>query len=926
MSVSSVVSRPLWEVFYGAQKKVITVGRLLENPFKPTDVQYQEILANINKAKHDHNDHYLRCSFCNSPLFGRRRNGDNGNKEQFTYFFCHNKNAKDSNIKKIESCPFYTSGANELYNSYCSDKENEWRTNSKYDVISELERSQLVLSQSIINSHFIFSNDDEVNTRRKPDIYFEDQQSNKWVVEFYRSWITTYVAYNRETFFRKQGINLLWLFPVDNGINSAAIEDYIMFGSNNSYLSIKEQHRAANNVFYFGAQQLTATQKKHELTVLAKYPIINKLDNTEFDVEFKTKEVSIFEMSLSPNERLPFAIDTKPNLISYRNDVAHQLVRLRKAYSYCKKHLSYKNVSSRIVIALKDVRDRLDSFDFESYRTQKRVKTYSLRLQSYFSRAGYNVSHSRSKAAANLVTAGDLRRKLKIVPLRKFKQVDFDNLKQLGHCIPSLKITSQFIAMQQFYAELNARLEGLNQLTQHRTKISYNLLKLRKLERRVRCYEYLPQEHINKTNELRSEQDFTLVSTRTSIIVASLNAKIDAAITHSLRYDLASDIRKIRSLFHTFSNGVNSLSEDAIELMNQSEITQDLQLLRSLETVLNRAKGQLSDIRHNASKPTYIRLRNSLDVSIKNHINIVTTLVTKEKELFNAQKIQEEKLQRINGLKKEFITSIEGLHELYLKLQSLKKSNGSVMQKFDLACLQSKDAQEHTRKVNVYLDSPDCSIESDLSYLHYTDKSSYKQFIHDYWQIFGVFQSEADAKLTFEFDLLTDKLELLNTAIRKREKNRTDLYALQLERESLLRYVKQYEFQSLHERLKRSKWHTLYREAEALLLPSWSQAESKRGLIGDKLTNKELRNHNASVLTQIRHQEHDIRHYCSIYTDINKGVKLNLNGSYRQLKRNASILDYEHLSSSSKSILEARLRVISELYTSTICDKLESYI
>ncbi|WP_305846320.1 hypothetical protein [Photobacterium kishitanii] len=242
------------------------------------------------------------------------------------------------------------------------------------------------------------------------------------------------------------------------------------------------------------------------------------------------------------------------------------------------------------------------------------------------------------------------------------------------------------------------------------------------------------------------------------------------------------------------------------------------------------------------------------------------------------------------------------------------------MQRFDLALLHNEEAIIISRKINEYLDSSDCSIDSDVSYLNYTDKNSCRQLVDEYWSIFGVFKSDADLKLASEFDALTDKLELLNAAIRKREKNVTDLHAIQLERESLLSYVKHYGFQALDERLKRSRWHSLCRQAESLLSPSWSQKENVRGKNGDKNANREQRDHNASVLTQIRHQERDIRRYCSVYVT-NKGVKLNLNGTYGQLKRNINILNEEHLSNSTKLILESKLSAISELYASTINDQ-----
>ncbi|MCD9485902.1 hypothetical protein [Photobacterium iliopiscarium] len=539
MKNNYIISRPLWEVFVGEQNKVTTVGRLLTNPFKPVDVLYQETKAKIHKAKHDNDTHYLRCCYCNSSLYGRR------NPQQpnmFTYYFCHHTPTEDQR-EKVLSCPYYTGVANDLYKDYCSDVENEWRTSNKYNVIEVLERSPLISLESIVNSHFIFSKDNDRNTKRKPDIYFEDLSGNKWAIEFYRSWITTEVVYSRELFFRDQSINLLWLFPVENNFNSESIADYVMFGSNNAYLSIRNNNRPANNVFYFGEKELQSTIQNNELTVSARYPKISIVDNNQAEVEFFTKEVLISTMSLAPEHRLPWAVDTTSNYTQYRNDIVKRLIQLRKAYHYCKTHLTYSDVSPSVLSSLEQVVSNVNGIDLAT-GMEKTINRYILRLLSYIQRSGSSNHEYRNVTAKLLKSAYVSYRTLKSKPLRKVDKEEVHALDKFCYLTSTRGISSvTYNNISNFQRDLAVRFELYQQQQLHRKKEALSLVKFRKLYNRMRSYDLFPMEHLPKVYEIRRGFDFFLVSPQTGRVIATKNSEIDSIILKTKRHDAAKKLR-----------------------------------------------------------------------------------------------------------------------------------------------------------------------------------------------------------------------------------------------------------------------------------------------------------------------------------------------------------------------------------------------
>lgn len=824
MKKNHIISRPLWEISVGEQKKITTVGRLLTSPFKPIDILYQETKVKINKEKDENDADYLRCCYCNSGLFGRR-NPQQSNV--FTYYLCHYKPTKDQR-EKVLSCPYYTRTANTINNDYCSDVENEWRTNNKYNVIEALESSPLISSGSIVNSHFIFSKDDDVNTRRKPDIYFEDLNGNKWVIEFYRSWITTEVVYSRESFFRDESINLLWLFPIKNNFNSESIADYIMFGSNNSYLSIRNNNKPANNVFYFGEKELRSTIRNNELTVSARYPKISIVDNNQAEVEFLTKEVLISTMSLAPAYRLPWAIDTTSNYTQYRNNIASHLIRLRKAYYYCKTHLTYSNASPNLLSSLEQVVSKINGVDLE-IGMEKTINRYILRLLSYIHRSGASTNEFRNVTAKSLKSAYVLYRTLKSKPLRKVDKKEVNDLERFCYLTRDRGLSSltynNIISFQRNFSE---RFHLYQQQQSQRKKEALALVKFRKLYDRMRSYDLFPIQHLTKVSEIRRGFDFLLVSPQTGRIIATKNSEIDNIISKTKRNDADK-------------------------------------------------KSRISD--------------------------------------FYEQK-------------KGMLTVKSRIDALFNLLDKIIKQNYPLSKEYGLVRLYTKDVTELEDYISNYVVTNDDTLIIPNNHLTEFNevKTGCEELIRDWWRAFNVIRSETAEILLTEFDDLNDSLDTLIVKIRLGDCDRSDLTTLYDRYTNIINCISNDEY--LLSRFKQSqfKWDTNYTEAYRLFNPKWDSSESleTNSINAFKHAHRTTRSHNALVLNTIRTEKNKIKALCLSINDSSTtlstmgGIRLNLNGTFGQLKISIKSLNKEHLRPTSKRIVDADFKTIKVMYLDAI--------
>ncbi|OBU30171.1 hypothetical protein [Photobacterium kishitanii] len=810
MQNNNIISRPSWEVFIGEQNKVTTVGRLLNSTLKPVDALYQETKAKINKAKHDNSTHYLRCCYCNSNLYGRR---SQQNTKQFTYYFCHHTPTDDAQREKILSCPYYTGTGSDLYNDYCSDIENEWRTNNKYNVIEALESSSLISIESIVNNHFIFSKDDDLNTRRKPDIYFEDLKGNKWVVEFYRSWITTDVVYSRESFFRKKSINLLWLFPSENKFNSESIADYIMFGSNNAYLSIRNNHRPANNVFYFDENELQSTINNNELTVLTRYPKISVIDNNRVEVEFLTKEALLSAMSLDPGHRLPWAVDTKYNYAQYRGNIAHRLTRLRKAYRYCKTHLSYNEVSPRILSSLDEVILDVHSIDYNNIDVEKTINRYILRLRSYSERSGASTIKFRNTTAKLLKSAYALYRTLKSKPLRKIKEKEVNDLVRLCYLINNKDLSSStYNNIQTFQRDLVTRFELFQQQRQHRGKEAEALIQFRKLCKRMRSYDLFPINHLTKVNEIRHGLEFLSISSQTAKILTTKNGQINAIILKTKRHNTAKNVLLILNDIKAINDDICKITD--ILAMNVDNVQFNISRCHVLISKLTDIKQRLLSTTPELSSHSNQCLNNKIKAA-------KLTLSDISKRLSERDNHLQLRISEFYSLRKEIDIAISQANTHLDNLENIIKSNYSTLKEYNLIRSYVPDIKNIENELyKCIVTNNDYLIMQESALIEFNNaKTSCESLLDDWWHVFNVIRNEADELLYTQLDELNDSIDTLIVKIRSGDCNKPDLAILYDKGKNVTEYISNDPYLSSKIKQSQFKWSTAYAEAYRLLNP-----------------------------------------------------------------------------------------------------------
>lgn len=327
--MTTLIFRPYWEIIV-SDETITTAERLFTNTLDPISAHYEKIRKQI--AIYRANKHtYLRCAHCRTPLFAKTYN--NGNQ----YGFTHHSNLSP-NLEIMATCPYYTSESH--INSLCTKEETAWRTDSKYSVYDQLKQYSQIDQDSIKIGEFIFSQDDDENRRRKPDLSFTDRNGNKFAIEFYRAWINTQIAHDREMFFRRQGINLLWLFPSDTTKhfvkNSRSMKMHVMYGQFSNDPKVRKfstTTASSNNVFCYESPVITSAEFSFDC-IYPVYQIANPENFPEITTTAKycRQRVTLKDLSLDPTHRLPIAVDTSSNQRLQRDLIAQLTNDFRQVY------------------------------------------------------------------------------------------------------------------------------------------------------------------------------------------------------------------------------------------------------------------------------------------------------------------------------------------------------------------------------------------------------------------------------------------------------------------------------------------------------------------------------------------------------------------------------------------------------------------
>lgn len=250
---------------------------------------------------------FIQCGYCGLPVRYRARSATS----RATFYHKH--------IPELDEvdCPFHSDYKGDFVFSETEIYETQWHFRTKHFIAGILKGSDKIKCESIQVEKFVFAEKGTSNRWRKPDIYFEDTNGNRFAIELIQGWLDPEIIHAREQFFLGEEINLIWLFSEGR---SDSIFYYIMYGTAleahpESFAEFESKVKDIQcNAFVFSQEALVKSQESGEFYFEAHFPDFD-FRSTELFLEmgYGCQMVALNDLMLSP-ERLPYAINTKAAL------------------------------------------------------------------------------------------------------------------------------------------------------------------------------------------------------------------------------------------------------------------------------------------------------------------------------------------------------------------------------------------------------------------------------------------------------------------------------------------------------------------------------------------------------------------------------------------------------------------------------------
>ncbi|MFH4738441.1 competence protein CoiA family protein [Vibrio diabolicus] len=266
--------------------------------------------ASIKKKIVVHNaegEDFIQCGYCGLPVRYRARSATS----RAAFYHKH--------IPELDEvdCPFHSDYHGDFALTEAEMHETQWHFRTKHFIAGTLRESDQIKRDSIQVEKFVFAEKGTSNKWRKPDIYFEDTDGNRFAIELIQGWLDPEIIHAREQFFLGEEINLIWLFSEGR---SDSIFYYIMYGTAleahpESFAEFESKVKDIQcNAFVFSQEALVKSQESVEFYFEAHFPEFD-FQSTELFLEmsYGCQMVALSDLMLSP-ERLPYAINTKAAL------------------------------------------------------------------------------------------------------------------------------------------------------------------------------------------------------------------------------------------------------------------------------------------------------------------------------------------------------------------------------------------------------------------------------------------------------------------------------------------------------------------------------------------------------------------------------------------------------------------------------------
>jgi hypothetical protein len=324
----------VWEINY--RGRISLASRLVKEIFDD-EVKKQQLKVNIAERPEQ-----LKCGFCDTPVHFSEH-------LKLGLYFKHRTAVKDEDIRKLHSsCPFFTGDDRHPLLAQIYSGEGRWHFETKHLIASILENDTLCKRDSVQVERYIINHDED--TRRRPDVYFEDQQDGKWAIELTNHWMNPTIAVERSNFFRNNDINVIWLLSPKCHLNQDSMFRFTLFGLSGKPNTTSEISSHFNG-YVMDDDAITFSKQESKLNIKALLPTfyINRSEN-KVDYNVEEEIVHFSELHKDSESNVPYLVHKGINYQKARDELeAHKAnereLQLEREYAerkMCEKEIRIK--------------------------------------------------------------------------------------------------------------------------------------------------------------------------------------------------------------------------------------------------------------------------------------------------------------------------------------------------------------------------------------------------------------------------------------------------------------------------------------------------------------------------------------------------------------------------------------------------------
>lgn len=299
----------VWEINY--QDRISLASRLVKEMLDD-EVKKQQLKVNIADKPEQ-----LKCGFCNTPVHFSEH-------IQLGLYFKHRAAGKDEEVKTLHSsCPFYTGDDRHPLLAQIYSGEGRWHFETKHLIASILENDPLCKPDSVQVEKYIINHDED--TKRRPDVYFEDLQDGKWAIELTNHWMNPTIAVERAKFFRNNDINVIWLLSPKCHFNQDSMFRFTLFGLSGKPNTTSEISSHFNGYAMDDDATFTSKEeKKFNITALLPNFYLNRTEN-KVDYNIEEEIIHFSELHKDSDSNVPYLVHKGVNYQTARGELeAHK--------------------------------------------------------------------------------------------------------------------------------------------------------------------------------------------------------------------------------------------------------------------------------------------------------------------------------------------------------------------------------------------------------------------------------------------------------------------------------------------------------------------------------------------------------------------------------------------------------------------------